>query len=75
MEDAPMPSALVTHVLAAWREAERLAAEAPPGSPEQLMAADAARQLHEIYAEVVAAAGEDDDPVSDTPGVVQPLRS
>ena len=40
---------LVAEVLAAWRRAERLAGELPPGSPEQLAAQSASERLRDLY--------------------------
>jgi ABC-type nitrate/sulfonate/bicarbonate transport system substrate-binding protein len=52
---------LVAEVLAAWRRAERLAAELPPGSAEQAAAQRAGERLRDLYQELVSS------------GVVEPL--
>jgi hypothetical protein len=48
--------ALLAEILAEWRKAERLAAELPRGSPEQLAAQSAGDGLHDLYRDVEAAA-------------------
>ena len=47
---------LIAEVLAAWREAIRVAAASPPGSPEHALAEDAVARLHDLYQRLVAAA-------------------
>lgn len=46
--------ALVREVLAAWREAERVAMEHPTGSPEHAAAIRAARRLQGLYRDLTA---------------------
>ena len=43
---------LVRDVLAAWREAERIAAAAEPGSDQRRVAEGAASRLHALYVEL-----------------------
>lgn len=43
---------LVAEILAAWRRAERLSSELPPGSPEQVAALAACQRLKLIYREL-----------------------
>lgn len=47
--------ALLTDVFAAWREAEAMAQSAPPGSPAQTRAFDAAERLKALYHDIEAA--------------------
>lgn len=47
--------ALVAQVLAAWRRAERLAGELPPGSPERELAERASERLHDLYRDLTSA--------------------
>jgi hypothetical protein len=48
---------LVAEVLAAWRRAERLANELPPGSLEQRAAAAACERLRHVYRELTSSGG------------------
>ncbi len=48
--------ALVAEVLKAWREAERVASEHEPGSPDHEAAALAVDRLRDLYAELTSAA-------------------
>jgi hypothetical protein len=48
--------ALLAEILAEWRKAERLAAELPRGSPEQLAAQSASDRLHDLHRDVESAA-------------------
>jgi len=43
---------LVRDVLAAWRQAERVAARLPPGSHEQRAAASAAIRLRQVFVDL-----------------------
>jgi hypothetical protein len=52
----------VAEVLAAWREAERVAAEQPPGSPDHLAGLEAIEGLRALYAELTASASTDRAP-------------
>jgi hypothetical protein len=52
---------LVRDVEAAWREAERIAATAKPGSQAYVTAMDAAVQLHGLYLHLKASSPPDTD--------------
>jgi len=49
---------LVAEVLAAWRRADRLAADLPHESREGLAASMAAQRLHDLYRDLQKVAGE-----------------
>jgi len=47
--------ALVKHVLAAWREADRIASASPRGSASEKTARDAVERLRNLYIDLTAA--------------------
>jgi hypothetical protein len=49
---------LAADVLAAWRRAERLAAQALPGSRDQRTALDACERLRDLYQDLVHQDGQ-----------------
>jgi hypothetical protein len=53
--------ALVQDVLAAWREADRLAATCDPASPDQIAALNAAARLRQLYSQVTKGEERDAD--------------
>ena len=44
--------ALVAEVLAAWRRAERLSEQLPPGTPEHSAAVNASERLRDLYGDL-----------------------
>jgi hypothetical protein len=55
----------VAEVLAAWREAEREAAEHPPGSADHLAALEEIAGLRALYADLTTSAATDRAPDDD----------
>jgi hypothetical protein len=51
---------LVAEVLAAWREADRVAAEYAPGTTDHLAALEAVERLRELYAKLTGLATGDE---------------
>jgi hypothetical protein len=50
---------LVKQVLAAWREAERIASASPRGSASERAARDAVQRLRDLYVDLTAASADE----------------